>query len=70
MPERPKRRKNNKNKRKNKNNKPEVIKNNSDEKKLDSAESCNSKTDSKDDLVENESIDTKEIKQEILQPFV
>ncbi|KAH9635472.1 hypothetical protein HF086_015472 [Spodoptera exigua] len=68
MPERPKRRKNNKNKRKNKNNKPEVIKNNSDEKKLDSAESCNSKTDSKDDLVENESIDTKEIKQEILQP--
>ncbi|XP_050562511.1 uncharacterized protein LOC118268087 isoform X4 [Spodoptera frugiperda] len=70
MPERPKRRKNNKNKRKNKNNKPEVIKNNSDEKKLDSGESCNSKTDSKEDLVENESVVSEEIKQEILQPSI
>ncbi|CAH1647223.1 unnamed protein product [Spodoptera littoralis] len=71
MPERPKRRKNNKNKRnKNKNNKPEVIKNNSDEKKLDSGESCNSKTDSKEDLVENESVDLKEIEQEILEPSI
>uniref|UniRef100_A0A2H1VGA8 SFRICE_004644 n=1 Tax=Spodoptera frugiperda TaxID=7108 RepID=A0A2H1VGA8_SPOFR len=70
MPERPKRRKNNKNKRKNKNNKPEVIKNNSDEKKLDSGESCNSKTDSKEDLVENESVVSEEIKEEILQPSI
>nr|XP_049694820.1 uncharacterized protein LOC110378155 isoform X4 [Helicoverpa armigera] len=66
MPERPKRRKNNKNKRKNKNNKPEANKNNSDLNKVDS-ESCTSLNDNEADFAESEVTESKEIKDEILQ---
>lgn len=67
MPERPKRRKNNKNKRKNKNNRPDANKNNS-ETKLDNSESCNTQNDNEEDCPESEVTETKEIKVEILQP--
>ncbi|KAJ8727671.1 hypothetical protein PYW07_001790 [Mythimna separata] len=70
MPERPKRRKNNKNKRKNKNNRPDANKNNSDETKLDNSESCNTQNDNEEDCAESEVTETKEIKVEILPPSI
>ncbi|CAH0605767.1 unnamed protein product [Chrysodeixis includens] len=67
MPERPKRRKNNKNKRKNKNNKPDTNKNNSDTKTIDNSESCQSQNDNVEEIAESEVIGTEIIKSEILQ---
>lgn len=71
MPEKPKRRKNNKNKRnKNKNNRPDVNKNNSDERKLDKSESCNAQNDNEEECAESEVTETKEINVEVLQPSI
>ncbi|XP_026736958.1 uncharacterized protein LOC113500407 isoform X3 [Trichoplusia ni] len=67
MPERPKRRKNNKNKRKNKNNKPDTNKNNSDVKTIDNSESCQSQNDNVEVIAESEVVGTEIIKSEISQ---